>query len=74
MYIYTTFSTPADKQTHNYDTECSNHQPPSLPITKTPLGLSCKKINCELYIYIYIYIYNTNLTRNITVRLNRHCI
>ena len=34
----------ADKQTRNYDTECSNHYP---------------SLSTYIYIYIYIYIYNT---------------
>ena len=43
-----TFLAPsADKQTRNYDTECSNHHP----------SLSTLRPNIYLYIYIYIYIY-----------------
>ena len=56
---------PADKQTRNYDTECSNHHP-SLS-TLRPKGLSRSKMKWWewwaiyiIYIYIYIYIiYNT---------------
>ena len=50
----------ADKQTHNYDTECSNHNP-SLS-TLRPKRLSRSKMKLWaiykfIYIYIYIYIY-----------------
>ena len=58
----------ADKQTCNYDTECSNHHPPYLSTLRSK-GLSRSKIKCwaictnlavnvmAIYIYIYIYIY-----------------
>ena len=50
-----TFLAPsADKQTHNYDTESSNHH--SSLSTLRPKGLSRSKINNRINIYIYIYI------------------
>ena len=51
-----TFLAPsADKQTRNYDTECSNHHP-SLS-TLRPKGLSRSMMKSCIYIYIYIYIH-----------------
>ena len=58
-----TFLAPSpDKQTRNYDTECSNHHLP-LSILRSK-GLTCSKMkSCAVYTnlpvnYIY-YIYNT---------------
>ena len=56
-----TFLAPsADKQTRNYDTECSNHHP-SLS-TLRPKGFSRSKMKWwaadkqTIYVYIYIYV------------------
>ena len=54
-----TFLAPStDKQTHNYDTECSNHHPS--PSTLRSKGLGRSKMNGEPY---------TNSTVNTIVRL-----
>ena len=63
---------PADKQTRNYDTECSNHQLP-LSILSSK-GLSCSKMKWwavytnlpENYIYI-LHIYNIYYIYNIYI-------
>ena len=49
----------ADKQTHNYDTQCSNHDP--FLSTKKPKGLSRRKLK-----WWAIY---RNLQVDVTVRL-----
>ena len=69
-----TFLTPStDKQTRNYDKECSNHHP-SLS-TLRPKVLSRSKMKWYLCIYIYIYccIFIFRITFIIIMNLSNIC-
>ena len=46
----TLFAPSADKQTHNYDTDCSNHHSSQSPITIRHWDWSVARWNSELYI------------------------